>query len=117
MTAEETKALASRFVAAFNRATFAEDATWFRYGTLPPSGLWQGRDVIMDEFLSEGGRLFGPASPQFEITCAVAEPGVGVLECAASGTTASGAEYRMDTETWRALLVPPEQRGGEQTVN
>jgi uncharacterized protein len=126
-----SKTLAVRFVEAFNagelatvHGLLAEEATWFLYGDLPPSGLWQDRDAILNEFLQIGGRLFEPGSPQFRITTAIAEGHVSILELEAHGRNARGEDYDslyvlafetrgeqivavreyMDTECWRRSL-------------
>ena len=37
------------------RDSFAPDATWLYPGDLPISGLWQGRDAIVNDFLGGMG--------------------------------------------------------------
>ena len=45
------------------RDSFAEDAIWRMHGDLPLAGPWQGRDRIVDDFLSKvGASLFEPGS-------------------------------------------------------
>lgn len=124
--------LAYGFVAAFNGGALGDvaallhaDATWILRGSLPASGIWQGRRAIVEDFLPIGGRLFAPGSPHFTVRSSTAEGDRCVLELAASGRSAAGRRYEnhyvlvftardglvgsvheyMDTEHWRAALL------------
>jgi hypothetical protein len=44
------------------RDSFAENATWDYPGDLPLSGIWRGRDTIVDDFLGSVGTALEPGS-------------------------------------------------------
>ena len=55
----DIKAVARQYVAAAEagdenaiRDLFAQDATWTLAGGLPISGVWKGREAILNEFLA-----------------------------------------------------------------
>jgi len=79
------------------RESFAEDATWTIYGDLPIAGPWQGRDAIVDKFLTTvGATLFEPGSgPHFEFPTLIGEGDTVALEWRVDArSAATGAEYR-----------------------
>jgi uncharacterized protein len=55
------------------RDSFAEDATWHLGGDLPISGLWQGRDAILNEFLATALGYYQPGSVSLEVTSLIAD--------------------------------------------
>jgi uncharacterized protein len=76
------------------RDSFAEDASWTIHGELPIAGPWQGRDRIVDDFLSTvGGALFEPGSQSFEFPTLIAEGDTVALEWRVSARTARGTAY------------------------
>jgi uncharacterized protein len=76
------------------RDSFAEDATWTIYGDLPIAGPWEGRDRIVDDFLSTvGGTLFEAGTQSFEFPTLIAEGNTVALEWRVRARTARGAEY------------------------
>jgi uncharacterized protein (TIGR02246 family) len=80
--------------AATIRASFAEDATWLYPGSLPISGLWQGRDAIVDDFLGGMGRYLEPPAPVVIGLVNVFGEGDQVLaEWTSKATAANGATY------------------------
>jgi hypothetical protein len=79
------------------RASFAPDATWTIYGDLPIAGPWEGRDAIVDEFLTAvGTTLFEPGSgPSFEFPTLIGEGDTVVVEWRVRArSAATGGEYR-----------------------
>jgi uncharacterized protein len=76
------------------RDSFAEDATWTIYGDLPIAGPWEGRDRIVDDFLSTvGGTLFEAGTQSFEFPTLLAEGDTVALEWRVRARTAGGADY------------------------
>jgi ketosteroid isomerase-like protein len=76
------------------RDSFAEDATWTIYGDLPIAGPWEGRDRIVDDFLSTvGGTLFEAGTQSFEFPTLIAEGNTVALEWRVRARTAGGADY------------------------
>jgi uncharacterized protein len=75
------------------RELFAPDATWQLRGDLPISGLWQGRDVILGEFLAAALGHYEPGSVTLEATGMVADGEVVVLEWVSRARTRGGAPY------------------------
>lgn len=63
----EAKAVLSRYLDALTAGdldaiadSFAEDATWSVHGTMPVSGIRQGRDAIMEFLVGYLDSLHGP---------------------------------------------------------
>jgi uncharacterized protein len=76
------------------RDSFAEDATWTIYGDLPIAGPWEGRDRIVDDFLSTvGGTLFEAGTQSFEFPTLIAEGDTVALEWRVRARTVGGADY------------------------
>lgn len=103
MTAQLTpKAVVVRYVEAVRdgdldviRDSFAADATWHYPGNLPISGVWQGRDSIIDDFLGGMGTRLAPGAPLVvALTNVVADGEQVVAEWTSDGTTVAGAAYR-----------------------
>lgn len=73
--------------------SFAVDATWTVHGTLPLSGVYRGREAIM-EFLVSAGGLYAPDTQRFELGDIVAENDTAVLEWTVTGIgAATGSPY------------------------
>jgi uncharacterized protein (TIGR02246 family) len=73
--------------------SFTEDATWWLHGTLPLSGLRQGRAAIL-EFLTGAGSLYAPGTQRFTFGDITAEGDRAVLEWQVEGVaTATGRPY------------------------
>jgi uncharacterized protein len=76
------------------RDSFTVDATWSIRGDLPIAGPWNGRDAIVDGFLTAvGGVLYEPGSATFEFPLLVAEGDTVVLEWRVHARTRTGAPY------------------------
>jgi uncharacterized protein len=97
----DSKSVLRRYVAAVQagdntaiRDAFAEDATWtIHAGQLPISGIWTGRDVIIDEFLAEAMAHYEPGSVSLEITGMIAECDRVVLQWTSRARTLDGRPY------------------------
>jgi uncharacterized protein len=96
----DSKTVAQRYVAAAQagdedaiRDLFALDATWTLAGELPISGIWQGRDAIIDEFLATAMSHYEPGSVRLEITGMVAEGEQVVLQWTSRARTRDGRPY------------------------
>jgi len=75
-------------------ASFADDATWLYPGSLPMSGLWEGRDAIIDDFLGGMGRyLDGSAPVVIGLVNAFADGDQVLAEWTSKATAANGATY------------------------
>jgi uncharacterized protein (TIGR02246 family) len=75
-------------------ASFAEDATWLYPGSLPMSGLWEGRDAIINDFLGGMGRyLDGSAPVVIGLVNAFADGDQVLAEWTSKATAAGGATY------------------------
>ena len=75
-------------------ASFAEDATWLYPGSLPMSGLWEGRDAIINDFLGGMGRyLDGSAPVVIGLVNAFADGDQVLAEWTSKATAANGATY------------------------
>ena len=72
---------------------FAPAATWHLRGDLPISGIWQGRDAILGEFLTRALGHYEPGSVTLQPTGTVAEGGTVVLEWITRVRTRAGAPY------------------------
>jgi uncharacterized protein len=76
------------------RGLFADDATWtLAAGDLPIAGEWQGRDVIVYEFLTTAMSYYEPGSTSFEITGTIAEGDRVVLQWTSRARTRTGLSY------------------------
>lgn len=77
------------------RASFAPDVTWTYPGDLPLSGSWQGRDVVVDEFLgAAAGKLFAPGEPvTIKLTNVLADGEQVFAEWTAQATAVGGGSY------------------------
>ena len=75
-------------------ASFADDATWLYPGSLPMSGLWEGRDAIIDDFLGGMGcYLDGSAPVVIGLVNAFADGDQVLAEWTSKATAANGATY------------------------
>ena len=76
------------------RDSFAEDATWLYPGSLPISRLWEGRDVIIGDFLGGMGAYLDTTAPvAIELVNAFADGEQVLAEWTSKATAASGATY------------------------
>ena len=76
------------------RGLFAEDATWtLAAGDLPISGRWEGRDVILYEFLATALSYYEPGSASFEVTGMISEDSRVVLTWISRARTRAGLPY------------------------
>jgi uncharacterized protein (TIGR02246 family) len=74
--------------------SFAEDATWLYPGNLPISGLWQGRDAIINDFLGGMGRYLDTSAPmEIGLVSAFADGDRVLAEWTSKATAATGAAY------------------------
>jgi len=75
-------------------AAFTEDATWTYPGDLPLTGVWRGRDAIINDFLGSAGRLFAPGTVvEVTLTNTIADGDQVVAEWTSKGTTVHGHTY------------------------
>jgi uncharacterized protein (TIGR02246 family) len=98
--APDARAVVSRYLTAIQdgdastiRELFAPAATWHLRGDLPISGLWQGRDAILDEFLARALGHYEPGSVRLEPTEMVVEGDTVVLEWVSRARARGGAPY------------------------
>jgi uncharacterized protein len=96
----DTKTVAAHYVAAAQagderaiRDLFAHDATWTLAGELPISGVWNGRDAIIDEFLATAMSHYEPGSISLEVTGMIAENDQVVLQWTSRARTRDGRPY------------------------
>ena len=96
----DSKTVAQQYVSAAEvgdahaiRDLFAHDATWTLAGDLPISGVWEGRDAIVDEFLATAMSYYEPGSVSLEITGMIAEHGQVVLQWTSRARTRDGRPY------------------------
>ncbi|MFC9327571.1 nuclear transport factor 2 family protein [Kitasatospora sp. NPDC057015] len=76
------------------RASFAEDVTWTYPGDLPLTGVYRGRDTVVDEFLGGAGVLFAPGgAPAVTLTGVIADGCRVVAEWTSRGLSATGRVY------------------------
>ncbi|MFE3113929.1 nuclear transport factor 2 family protein [Kitasatospora indigofera] len=76
------------------RASFAADATWTYPGDVPLTGVYRGRDTIVDGFLLGAGVLFAPGgAPAVTLTNVIADGGQVVAEWTSKGLAATGRVY------------------------
>jgi uncharacterized protein len=98
--ATDSKAVAQRYVTAAAagdnqaiRELFAEDATWTLTGPLPISGVWTGREAIIDEFFATAMSYFEPGSVTLEINGMLAENDRVVVQWTSRARTRTGRPY------------------------
>jgi uncharacterized protein (TIGR02246 family) len=97
----DSKMVVERYVAAVQagdqraiRDLFAPDATWTLHaGDLPISGVWRGRDTIIDDLLGTAMGYYEPGSVALEITDTIAEGNRVVLQWTSRARTRDGREY------------------------
>ena len=96
----DSKTVAQRYVAAAQAgdeealaSLFAQDATWTLAGELPISGVWQGREAILHEFLATAMSHYEPGSIRLEITGMIAEDEQVVLQWTSRARTRDGRPY------------------------
>jgi uncharacterized protein len=96
----DSKAVLERYVDAILegdeltiRSSFAEDATWELRGELPISGVWHGRDVIVDDFLGKATSYYEPGSIDIEITSLMADGELVTMEWTSRARTVAGEPY------------------------
>jgi uncharacterized protein len=98
---DDSKTVARRYVAAVQagdeaalRDMFAEDASWtLAAGDLPISGVWAGRDRILDDFLVTAMAHYEPGSVSLEVTGSIAEDDRVVLQWTSRARTREGRPY------------------------
>jgi hypothetical protein len=74
--------------------SFAEDATWLYPGSLPISGLWEGRDAIINDFLGGMGAYLDPSAPVIiELIDAFAAGEQVLAEWTSKALAANGTAY------------------------
>ena len=101
---DDSKTVARRYVAAVQagdeaalRGMFAEDASWtLAAGDLPISGVWAGRDRILDDFLATAMAHLEPGSVSLEVTGLIAEEDRVVLQWTSRARTRDGRPYEND---------------------
>jgi ketosteroid isomerase-like protein len=96
----DSKTVARRYVSAAEagdthaiRDLFAHHATWTLAGELPISGVWEGRDAIVDEFLATAMSYYEPGSVSLEITGMITEHDHVVLQWTSRARTRDGRPY------------------------
>jgi len=96
----DSKTVAQQYVSAAEagdegavRDLFAHDATWTLTGELPISGVWTGRDAIVNEFLATAMSYYEPGSVSLEITGLIAEHDQVVLQWTSRARTRDGRPY------------------------
>jgi len=96
----DAKSVLQRYVAAVEggdedtiRDSFAETATWTLAGELPISGTWEGRDVIIDEFLATAMSNYEAGSVSLEITGMIADGHSVALQWTSRARTLDGEPY------------------------
>lgn len=73
---------------------FAEDASWtLAAGDLPMSGIWQGRDAIMNGFFATAMVNYQAGSIDLEMTAMIAEGDQVVLQWTSRARTRDGQRY------------------------
>lgn len=100
MTGDESRRIVLEWIDAVNRgdgeavtAAFREDATWWVSGSLPVSGLYEGREAIMRDFFGPALELFQPGTFRLEPTSTVAEGTRVAVEWNGFAVSAKGREY------------------------
>jgi uncharacterized protein len=96
----DSESVVRRYVAAAQagdentiRDVFTQDATWTLAGALPISGVWKGRDAIIDEFLATAMSHYEPGSISLEITAMITERDKVVLQWTSRARTRDGRPY------------------------
>ncbi|BFV60983.1 hypothetical protein KCMC57_up60870 [Kitasatospora sp. CMC57] len=75
-------------------ASFAEEASWTYPGDVPLTGVWSGRDAIINDFLGGVGSLFAPGgTPVVTLTNVIADGEQVVAEWTSKGLAATGRVY------------------------
>lgn len=100
MTADESRRIVLDWIDAVNRgdgeavtAAFREDATWWVSGSLPVSGLYEGREAIMRDFFGPALELFQPGTFRLEPVSTIAEGTRVAVEWRGFATSAKGRDY------------------------
>lgn len=100
MTADQSRAIVLGWIDAVNRGDvdaivggFHPEATWWVSGSLPVSGLYEGRDAIMRDFFGPALELFQPGTFRLEPKSTVAEGTRVAVEWEGFATSAKGREY------------------------
>jgi hypothetical protein len=100
MTADESRAIVLDWIDAVNRGDgeavagrFADDATWWVSGSLPVSGLYEGRDAIMRDFFAPALELFQPGTFRLEPKSVIAEGNRVAVEWEGFAISAKGRDY------------------------
>ena len=97
----ETKTAVCDYIAAAQagdreavRNLFAEDATWtLAAGDLPLSGRWEGRDEIVDDFLTTALSHYEPGSVHLDVTGMIAEDDQVAVQWTSRARTRDGRAY------------------------
>ncbi|MEY9889840.1 uncharacterized protein (TIGR02246 family) [Catenulispora sp. MAP12-49] len=100
-TATDPKTVVVRYVEAVRDGdaqaifdSFAEDATWLYPGSLPISGLWEGREAIINDFLGGMGAYLDTSAPVvIALVNAFADGEQVMAEWTSKATAANGATY------------------------
>jgi hypothetical protein len=99
-TTLDSRAILEQYVAAVQagdedaiREHFAEDATWRLDGELPISGIWEGRDAILGDFLGTAMSYYAPGSVSLEITSIVADGDRAAMQWTSRAHTLEGRPY------------------------
>ncbi|NIH82289.1 nuclear transport factor 2 family protein [Amycolatopsis viridis] len=71
----------------------ADEASWHLHGTLPVAGHYEGRDAVLNDFLSQGLGLYEPGSLKIELTSIVSDGPTVAIEWHATGRSARGNLY------------------------
>jgi uncharacterized protein (TIGR02246 family) len=94
------RAVIDRYIAALNdgdaavvAGSFAHDAVWKLDGELPISGIWDGRDAILNGFFGTAAELFEPGSTRVEVTRMLVDGADVVLEWTSRARTRNGEHY------------------------
>jgi hypothetical protein len=100
MTESDSRTVVERYVAAVAagdertiRDSFAEDATWHLRGDLPVSGLWQGREAILNDFLATALGYYEPGSISLEVTSLIADGHQVAVEWTSRAHNLQGEPY------------------------
>ena len=76
------------------RQMFHAEAVWEVMPTgIPGVGKHQGRDFIIDEFLTPVRELFEPGSPKIEVDRVIGQDDVAAVELRANGPMRNGKQY------------------------
>jgi uncharacterized protein len=99
--AVDAKDVARRYITAVEaddeqaiRDVFAEDAVWTLHaGQLPISGVWQGRETILGDFLATALSYYQPGTVRLEITSMIADNDQVVLQWTSRARIRDGRPY------------------------